>query len=45
MPFLFVEQLVVQAPPGIAGGGGVTGTGRPFAPAVGGVGPVAGKQA
>ena len=26
MPFLFVEQLVAQAPQGIAGGGGVTGT-------------------
>jgi general secretion pathway protein M len=26
MPFLFVEQLIAQAPQGIAGGGGVTGT-------------------
>jgi general secretion pathway protein M len=26
MPFLFVEQLVAQAPQGIAGGGGVTGS-------------------
>ena len=26
MPFLFVEQLVAQAPQGVAGGGGVTGT-------------------